>query len=113
MAVIYQWKIEVFMGNMKFISRAVEVKETKKQYKALNRNFLNYTSTISKETIGVVVSDGTSPIYSSLEPDEGVAIAKLTEWYEKYVKDKVEFFEAKILEHQTTLEKVRALSNTK
>lgn len=109
MTIIYQWEITTFMGNVRFGSRVIEAKETKKHYKALKRNFLNYSITIPKESIGVVVSNGTRPIYSSLDPNEEVALSKLKEWFRKYTDQTIADLVTEIERRESILQRVESL----
>lgn len=114
MTTIHQWSLIIYStGVIKITHETKKAKETAMQYRSLEGYFLNYKKTISKDTLDTVVSDGVFPTYSSLEPNEEIAVAKLTEWYESFVKDKIASLEAEILKYQTNLKQVLALVNNK
>ena len=114
MATIYQWSLVIYStGGVRITHKEKEAKETAKQYRALEGYFSNYTKVISKDALNTVVSNGVFPTYSSLEPNEEIAIAKLAEWYEDFVKDKIASLEAEISDYQTNLKQVLALANDK
>ena len=113
MTTIYQWSLVIYSTRgVRITHKTKEVKETAKQYRALEGYFLNYTKVISKDALDTVVSN-VFPTYSSLEPNEEIAVAKLAEWYENFVKDKVASLEAEISDYQTNLKQVLALANNK
>lgn len=114
MTTIHQWSLVIYStGSARISHKAKEVKETAKQYRALEGYFLNYTKVISKDALDTVVSNGAFPTYSSLEPNEEIAVAKLAEWYEGFVKEKIASLEAEISDYQANLKQVLALSNDK
>ena len=114
MTTIHQWSLVIYStGGVRINHKAKEVKETAKQYRVVEGFFPNYTKVIPKDTLNTVVSNGVFPTYSSLDPNEEIAVAKLAEWYENFVKDKIASLEAGIADYQTNLKQVLALSNDK
>lgn len=112
MATIHQWKIETFLNDIKLSKKTVEAKETAKQYRVteLSDTFFGCLLILPKGSLEVITTDGLGrPIYSSLDPDENIALAKLKEWYEFETKRTIESLEEGILEQKSFLEKVKAL----
>lgn len=113
MATIYQWKLEQDFGRdtFKVRKKVVEAKETAKQYRALEEEFVNFQRTLLKASIDTVsMGSFREPVYSSLDPNEEVALAKLKEWYKDYSNRKIADLTSEIERRKNLLQQVESLT---
>lgn len=111
MTTIYQWKLEQNFGRetFKIRKKEVEVKETAKQYRALNGGFVTYRRTLPKEHVEAISKEFSEPIYSSLNPSDGIALAQLKEWYREHTDKRIANLTAQIEKQKHLLEQVESL----
>ena len=111
MAIIYQWKLERLFGDIiKLRKKEVKAKETTNQYRAIDESFINFNRLLSKIDVEAVsTSYSEEPVYSSVSPNDEIALINLKGWYRKYTDQKIADLTAAIEKQKSRLEQVESL----